>query len=69
MKIKYIKIVGLTTVLAALSLASCNDDFLEEKKDFNGVNEDVFKVPSLATGYVDYVYGLFLPGNNAAVNT
>lgn len=69
MKIKYIKVVGLTTVLAALSLVSCNDDFLEEKKDFNGVNEDVFKVPSLATGYVDYVYGLFLPGNNAAVNT
>ncbi|EJL61895.1 RagB/SusD family nutrient uptake outer membrane protein [Flavobacterium sp. CF136] len=69
MKIKYIKAIGLFTLLATFSLTSCNDDFLEEKKDYAGVNEDVFKVPALASQYVDYVYSLFLPGNNAAINT
>lgn len=69
MKIKYIKAIGLFTLLTAFSLTSCSDEFLEEKKDYNGLNEDVFKVPALASQYVDYVYGLFLPGNNAQVNT
>ncbi|MFV8341293.1 RagB/SusD family nutrient uptake outer membrane protein [Flavobacterium sp. XS2P39] len=66
---KNIKAIGLFAILATFSLESCNDDFLEEKKDFNGVNEQVFQVPTLAGQYVDYVYGLFLPGNNAAVFT
>lgn len=69
MKKKYIKAIGLFTLLTAFSLTSCSDEFLEEKKDYNGLNEDVFKVPALASQYVDYVYGLFLPGNNAQVNT
>lgn len=69
MKMKNIKAIGLFAILATFSLGSCNDDFLEEKKDFNGVNEQVFRVPTLASQYVDYVYGLFLPGNNAAVFT
>ncbi len=50
---------------ASLVVTSCKDDFLEEKKDYNGVNEQVFKDPTLAKAYVDYVYGLFLPANNA----
>jgi len=49
----------------AISAASCKDDFLVEKRDLSGVNEDVFKDPALAQGYVDYIYGLFLPANNA----
>lgn len=69
MKIKYIKTIGLFTLLATFSLASCNDDFLEEKQDYNGVNEEVFKVPALAKQYVDYVYNMFLPSNNAQVFT
>ncbi len=44
--------------------AGCKDDFLEEKTDFGGVNEEVFKDPLEAQAYVDYVYGLFLPANN-----
>jgi hypothetical protein len=43
---------------------SCKDDFLQEKRDMTGVNEDVFKDPVLAQAYVDYLYGLFLPANN-----
>ncbi|MEO8237338.1 MAG: RagB/SusD family nutrient uptake outer membrane protein [Flavobacterium sp.] len=69
MKIKYIKAIGLFTLLTTFCLTSCNDDFLEEKKDYAGLNEDVFTVPALASQYVDYVYSLFLPGNNAAINT
>lgn len=44
--------------------AGCKKDFLEEKSDFGGTNEEVFKDPLLAQGYVDYVYGLFMPANN-----
>jgi starch-binding outer membrane protein, SusD/RagB family len=43
--------------------ASCNDDFLEEKRDLTGVNEQVFQDPDMARSYVDYVYGLFQPAN------
>ncbi|WP_205942351.1 RagB/SusD family nutrient uptake outer membrane protein [Pedobacter sp. SYP-B3415] len=45
--------------------AGCKDDFLEEKRDLSGYNEEVFKDPLLAQAYVDYLYGLFLPANNA----
>lgn len=71
MKMNNIKAIGLFTLLVTFSLGnvSCNDDFLEEKKDYNGVNEQVFEVPALAKQYVDYVYFLFLPGNNAQVFT
>lgn len=51
---------------AALVLASCKDDFLEEKRDLSGVNEEVFKDPLLARGFVDYVYFMFLPGKSAS---
>ncbi len=44
-------------------LASCNDDFLQEKQDWTGVNEQVFQDELRATAYVDYVYGLFLPSD------
>lgn len=43
----------------------CKKNFLEEKRDLTGVNEEVFKDPLLATAYIDYVYGLFLPPNNS----
>ncbi len=69
MKVKYIKIIGSFAFLVSFVLGSCSDDFLEEKQDYNGVNEEVFKVPALAKQYVDYVYNMFLPTNNAAVFT
>lgn len=46
-------------------VASCKDDFLAEKRDFGGVNEEVFQDALTAKAYVDYIYGLFLPANNA----
>jgi hypothetical protein len=69
MKVKYIKIIGSFAFLVSFVLGSCSDNFLEEKQDYNGVNEEVFKVPALAKQYVDYVYSMFLPTNNAAVFT
>jgi len=51
-----------------LIVASCKDDFLEEKRDLSGTNEEVFKNPLLAQAYVDYVYGMFLPANNGTPN-
>jgi len=61
---KIIYLLGLVTLLAV----SCKDDFLEEKRDLSGVNEEVFKDPILAQAYVDYIYGLFLPANNGTPN-
>lgn len=58
----YKNILSLT--FALLVFSGCSDDFLEEKRDLTGVNEEVFQDPAMATGYVDYVYGLFSPANN-----
>src|SRR5688572_18670969 len=62
-KLKNINKIWVCT-LGIILVASCNDDFLAEKRDLTGVNEDVFKDPIMATSYVDYVYGLFQPANN-----
>ncbi|MNJ93817.1 SusD family protein [compost metagenome] len=61
-KITYI--LALSVIIAA----GCKQAFLEEKKDYAGFNEQVFQDPALAKGYVDYVYGLFLPSNNGTPN-
>lgn len=60
-KKKHIKI--LTAAGLAL-VVSCKTDFLEDKRDLTGMNEQVFENESTATAYVDYVYGLFQPANN-----
>lgn len=62
---KKIKIFGSLLAVAVLFVTACKDDFLEEKRDLSGVNEEVFQQPLLAQQYVDFVYGLFLPANNA----
>jgi len=48
---------------AIVLITSCKDDFLEEKKDYTGFNEQTFEDPALATAYVDYIYGLFQPNS------
>ena len=63
-KLKNINRIWILT-LGILVIASCNDDFLEEKRDLTGVNEQVFQEPDMARAYVDYVYGLFQPGNGS----
>jgi hypothetical protein len=48
-----------------LGLISCKKDFLEEKRDLGGTNEEVYKDSTLSKAYVDYIYFLFQPGNNS----
>lgn len=63
---KKISILNIALVCLLLTNQACKDNFLEEKTDLGAVKEDdVFKDPILARAYVDYVYGLFLPPNNA----
>ena len=50
--------------LVMLVTASCKKDFLEEKRDLTGMNEEVFKDPQMAQAYVNYIYGLFQPSDN-----
>lgn len=52
--------------LAALwLLGGCSDQFLQDKKDFNGFNEEIYDDYALAQGKVDYLYSLCSPANNA----
>jgi hypothetical protein len=69
MTMKNIKRNILLGVLTTLLLGSCNDDFLAEKQDLSGANEEVYKDPILGKAYVDYIYFSFLPANNAAAMT
>jgi hypothetical protein len=69
MTMKNIKRNILLGVLTTLLLGSCNDDFLAEKQDLSGANEEVYKDPILGKAYVDYIYGLFQPANNASSMT
>ena len=48
-----------------MALASCKKDFLEQKRDLSGTNEEVFRDSSMAQAYIDYVYYMMLPGNNS----
>jgi starch-binding outer membrane protein, SusD/RagB family len=52
--------------IASALVAGCKDDFLEEKRDLTGINEEVFENESTAIAYVDYVYGLFQPASNSS---
>lgn len=62
---KRYKLTSLILLVVGL-ISGCSKDFLEEKRDFTGYNEEVFADPVLAQAYVDYVYGLFLPnGGNS----
>jgi len=63
---KKITVFKLALLSLLLTNQACKDNFLEEKTDLAAVKEDdVFKDPVLARAYVDFVYGLFLPPNNA----
>ncbi|MDP4186456.1 MAG: RagB/SusD family nutrient uptake outer membrane protein [Bacteroidota bacterium] len=57
-------ILGMISI-AAIVLTSCSDQYLENMKDYSGFNEQVFTEPSMAAGYVDYIYNQMEPGNNS----
>src|SRR5688572_24499256 len=53
-------LLGVVVVAAT----GCKKDFLEEKRDLTGMNEEVFQDPDLARAYVGYIYRLFQPADN-----
>ncbi len=62
---KNLKTNILTGLLSVILFVSCNDDFLAEKEDLTGENEEVYQDPILGQAYIDYVYKMFMPANNA----
>ncbi|HKZ67069.1 MAG TPA: RagB/SusD family nutrient uptake outer membrane protein [Chitinophagaceae bacterium] len=56
-------IIGYVLILSVL--VGCKKDFLEEKQDLTGVNEEVYKDPLMAKAFVGYIYRLFQPADNA----
>lgn len=59
------RIIYITGLAGILGLSACSDKFLEEKRDLSGVNEQVFQDSAMAIAYVNYIYGLFQPADNA----
>lgn len=60
MKRKNIKLVS-TALMAALALASCSDEFLQEKKNYDNVNEGIYDYYSGANSRVSDAYSWALP--------
>ncbi|MGY5355640.1 RagB/SusD family nutrient uptake outer membrane protein [Wenyingzhuangia sp. IMCC45467] len=61
---KYIKIKSLL-IVTAIAISSCSTDFIEEKEDYTSVNTLIYKDEFLATAYLDHLYYMMLPDNNA----
>ena len=55
--IKYISL-GLTSVLA---LSACSDEFLQEKKNYDNVNKDMYNYFEGANGRLNDLYAWCLP--------
>lgn len=53
-------------LLASATLASCSDDFLQDKKDYNSVNEDAYNYYAGASGRLDQIYAICLPDVNSS---
>ena len=61
MKIKFLSIA----CMASLLFASCSDSFLEDKKNYDNVNEDAYNYYDGALGRVANLYAICLPHANA----
>lgn len=57
-----IKLLGFG-LIAAFSLASCSDDFLEDKKNYDNANTDIYNYYSGANGRLNDIYSWCLPAN------
>lgn len=62
---KNIKINKILTLALVVLFCSCSTDFIEEKKNYQKVDVEIFQYESLANNYVDYLYNLMLPKGNA----
>lgn len=61
MTIKNIFKNSLIIVSLLIFVAGCSTDFLEEKRDYNGFNEEIYNDIQTAQAKVDYLYYLCLP--------
>lgn len=55
-----IKLIGLG-LIGAMAFASCSEDFLDEKKNYDNVNVDIYNYYSGADGRVNDIYSWCLP--------
>ena len=55
-----IKLLGFG-LLTALSLASCSDQFLEDKKNYDNANTDIYNYYTGANGRLNDIYAWCLP--------
>lgn len=62
MKFKYLSLA----LLACGMLSSCSDDFLQDKKNYDSVNEEAYNHYSGASGRLDQIYAVCLPDVNAS---
>ncbi|GHT60980.1 membrane protein [Bacteroidia bacterium] len=60
MKTHNFKIIT-TSLLLSVFFVNCSDDFLQEKKDYSGFNEEIFDDVKMAQAKVDYIYNLIQP--------
>lgn len=67
MKKGNIKLVSFA-LTAAMALASCSDSFLEEKKNYDNVNEGIYNYYSGANARVNDIYSWSLPSPNSDAN-
>lgn len=50
------KSVSIVALGALFLLGGCSDDFLKEKKDYNGFNDEIYNNFSMAQASVDYIH-------------
>lgn len=65
MKRRHIQYIG-TILLAAMTLSSCSDSFLEDKKNYDNTNVDAYNYYSGALGRVNDIYRWCLPNANSS---
>lgn len=63
MKMKAFKNSFWALAIASVTLSGCSDDFLRDKKDYDGFNEEIYNDIQTATAKVDYLYSLCLPAS------
>lgn len=67
MKMNNIKLSGVA-LMTALAFVSCSDEFLQEKKNYDNVNESIYDYYSGANARVSDVYSWSLPDTNSDAN-
>ncbi|MDR2914348.1 MAG: RagB/SusD family nutrient uptake outer membrane protein [Tannerella sp.] len=50
------KSAGIFAIGVLFLLSSCSDEFLQEKKDYNGFNDEIYNNFSMAQASVDYIH-------------